>query len=223
MAAVARVCAVAILLLCLLPAVALAQQERFISDELALDLRAGPGNQFRIERMVPAGTRVQVLDQDSGWSQVRLPDGLEGWVLTRLLADQPSARARLTRAQSALESVQQENQELTADLEQAQSRVAELEARLTESEGQREEIEQRMERAEQGLDLYEENEELKKEVIDLQRTIQDLEHERERLRERDDQRWFIVGASVLGAGILTGLILPRLRWRRRSSWSGGGL
>lgn len=223
MPVVARLCAIIVLLFCLLPAIAAAQQERFISDELALDLRAGPGNQFRIERMVEAGTRVQVLEEESGWSRVRLPDGLEGWVLTRLLSDQPSARARLTAAQSAAEDLQRENQELSENLEAARERVEELETRLAESESERQSLAQRMERAEEGLDLYEENEELKKRVIDLQRSIQDLEHERERLRERDDQRWFIVGASVLGAGVLAGLILPRLRWRRRSSWSGGGL
>lgn len=222
MSSVVRWIAVALLVLCLLPAGALAQ-ERYISDELSLDLRAGPGNQYRIERMVPAGTQVQVLEEDSGWSRVRLPDGLEGWVLTRLLSDQPSAQARLSGAQSALEQVQQENSQLSENLEEARARVEELESRLAESESRRQTLEQRMERAEQGLDLYEENETLKKQVIDLEREIQDLEQERDRLRGRDEQRWFIVGAAVLFVGILAGLILPRLRWRRSSGWSGGGL
>ncbi|WP_290651069.1 TIGR04211 family SH3 domain-containing protein [Aquisalimonas sp.] len=198
-------------------------QERYISDELALDLRSGPGNQYRIQRMVPAGTPVEVLGEDSGWTQVRLDNGLEGWVLTRLLSDQPSARARLSRAESALENVQSDNRELETSLAEARERVDELEGRLATSVAERETLEQRIEQAEQGLDLYQENEDLKKQVIDLQRTIQDLEHERERLRERDDQRWFVAGASVLAAGIFAGLILPRLRWRRRSSWSSGRL
>ncbi|MFV8834603.1 TIGR04211 family SH3 domain-containing protein [Aquisalimonas sp.] len=222
MTAAARCIALVAVLLLALPTLAGAQ-DRFITDELGLDLRTGPGNQYRIERMVPAGTRVEVLDEASGWSQVRLPDGLEGWVLTRMLSDQPSARARLSRAESALQSVQQENSELQENLSAAEARVEELEQRLASSEGERETLQQRMEQAEQGLDLYEENEELKKRVIDLRRELQDVEQERERLRDRDDQRWFIVGASVLGAGIIAGLILPHMRWRRRSSWSGGGL
>ncbi|SEO93381.1 TIGR04211 family SH3 domain-containing protein [Aquisalimonas asiatica] len=222
MTAAARCVALVAALLLAIPAMVSAQ-DRFITDELGLDLRTGPGNQYRIERMVPAGTRVEVMDEASGWSQVRLPDGLEGWVLTRMLTDQPSARVRLSRSESALENVQQENSELEESLAAAEARVEELEQRLGTSESERETLEQRMEQAEQGLDLYEENEELKKRVIDLQRELQDVEQERERLRDRDDQRWFIVGASVLGAGILAGLILPHMRWRRRSSWGGGGL
>lgn len=222
MTAAARCVALVAVLLLAVPSLASAQ-DRFITDELGLDLRTGPGNQYRIERMVPAGTRVEVMEEASGWTQVRLPDGLEGWVLTRMLTEQPSARVRLSRAESTLETVQQENSELQENLAVAEDRVQELEERLATSEGERETLEQRMEQAEQGLDLYEENEELKKRAIDLQRELQDVEQERERLRERDDQRWFIVGASVLGAGIIAGLILPHMRWRRRSSWSSGGL
>ncbi|MCH8503771.1 MAG: TIGR04211 family SH3 domain-containing protein [Ectothiorhodospiraceae bacterium] len=211
-----------IVLVLLLPAASWAQT-RYISDELALDMRSGPGNQFRIQQMVPAGTQVQVLDNDSGWSLVRLGEGREGWVLTRLLADQPSARSQLNSAQRNLSQVRDENQELRASLEEALARVDELESGLTDTSSERDRLEQQLEQASRGLQLHSENEELKKEVIDLRREIQDLSHETERLRDRNDQRWFIVGSGVLAFGILMGLILPRIRWRKRNSWGSGSL
>jgi SH3 domain protein len=37
--------------------------------------------------------------------------------------------------------------------------------------------------------------------------------------KRNTQRdWFLIGAGVLFGGILLGLILPRLKLRRRSGW-----
>ncbi len=219
-----RSLSLALLLILLLPGLAMAQQARFISDELALDLRSGPGNQYRILQMVPAGTRVQVLDSDSGWTQVRLGTGMEGWVLSRLLTDQPSARSRLESAERALEEVREENRELSAELEEARTRLGVLEAGLREATDERDEMEQRLARASQGLEYYEDNQELRKQVIDLRREIEDLTHEAERLRGRNDQRWFLVGSAVLGGGILFGLIIPRIRWRReRSGWGSGGL
>ncbi|MFO7858827.1 MAG: TIGR04211 family SH3 domain-containing protein [Ectothiorhodospiraceae bacterium] len=201
-----------------------AQEQRYISDELELDMRSGPGNQYRIQSMLPAGTPVEVLEEDSGWTRVRPPSGDTGWVLTRLLSDERSAQEQLEEALEELESLRSENDELEARAEEAEARVAELEERLADSEDQRQEIAQRMERAEQGLDLYEENEDLKKELVDSERRIQDLEQQRDRLKERDRQHWFLVGAAVVIVGFLAGLILPRLGWRRRSSgWSGGGL
>ena len=54
-----RLCWSALVLLLIaalvVPAVS-AQEQRYISDELALDMRSGPGNQYRIQRMLPAGT-----------------------------------------------------------------------------------------------------------------------------------------------------------------------
>ncbi len=217
-----RVLSAVIALALLLPAASWAQT-RYISDELALDMRSGPGNQYRIQQMVPAGTRVEVLDNDSGWSLVRLGDGREGWVLTRLLADQPSARSQLNSAQRNLSQVREENQQLRASLEEAQQRVQSLESGLTDTSSERDRLEQQLEQASRGLQLHSENEELKKEVIDLRREIQDLSHETERLRDRNDQRWFIVGSGVLAFGILMGLILPRIRWRKRNSWGSGSL
>lgn len=218
-----RFIAVALALVLLVPAIGFAQQTRYISDELALDLRAGPGNQYRIQRMVPAGTRVQVMQEQAGWTRVRLPDGLEGWVLSRLLSGEPSARSQLTAVQRSLGEAREENEQLRAALEQAETRVDELETVLADTSSERDVLEQRVEQASRGLQLHQENEELKKEVIDLRREIQDLSHETERLRDRNDQRWFIVGSGVLGFGILMGLILPRIRWRRRNSWGSGGL
>ncbi len=218
-----RFVAVLFALVLLVPTLGHAQQTRYISDELSLDMRAGPGNQYRIQRMVPAGTRVQVVDQDSGWSRVRLGDGAEGWVLSRLLSGEPSARSQLSGAQSSLAEAQDENSQLRESLAEAETRIDELEAVLAETSSERDTLEQRMEQASRGLQLHEENEELKKEVIDLRREIQDLSQETERLRDSNDQRWFIVGSGVLAFGIIMGLILPRLRVRRRNSWGSGGL
>ncbi len=197
-------------------------QDRFITDQLALDMRAGPGNQYRIERMVPAGTPVSVLDDDSGWSRVRLEDGAEGWVLSRLLADQPSARTRLTAAESALESIRREHGDSSA-LEDARDEVERLTEELDESRTQRQSLRHQLDEASEGLELYEENESLKKQVVDLRREIRDLERERNRLEERTEQRWFLAGGAVLVVGIILGLVLPRLQVQRRRGWSGGGL
>lgn len=207
----------------LLPGLTQAQQTRYISDELALDMRSGPGNQYRIQQMVPAGTPVTALEDSQGWTRVQLSGGREGWVLTRLLTDTPSARSQLDRVQQNASQLQARNEELTVDLEEARQRLSMLETALTETTSERDTLGRQVEQAQQGLQLHDENQEMRKQVIDLQREIQDLTHEIDRLQDRNDQRWFLVGGFVLFFGLLLGLILPKLGWRRRNSWSSGSL
>ena len=54
--------------------------------------------------------------------------------------------------------------------------------------------------------------------MQMEREQQTLAQENETLRDRTARDWFMVGAGVVVLGILIGLILPRLRIRRRSSW-----
>lgn len=69
------------------------------------------------------------------------------------------------------------------------------------------------------------NEELGRQNALLRDRVGDLRHQLEgaeraslEQRSREQRRWFITGAAVLLAGLLLGLLLSRLRLRRRSRW-----
>jgi SH3 domain protein len=38
------------------------------------------------------------------------------------------------------------------------------------------------------------------------------------LKERSERDWFIAGAGVLLGGIIIGLVIPKIRWKRRRGW-----
>ena len=69
------------------------------------------------------------------------------------------------------------------------------------------------------LRITEERNELRQGVADLSRQVATLQQENLDMKNQSTQRWFLIGAGVLGGGILLGLVLPHLRFRRRkTSW-----
>ena len=55
-------------------------------------------------------------------------------------------------------------------------------------------------------------------MVSLERQLQTLQQENEGLKDRTARDWFMVGAAVVLLGIIVGLIIPRIRWRKKSSW-----
>ena len=55
-------------------------------------------------------------------------------------------------------------------------------------------------------------------MVALERSLQTLQQENENLKDRTARDWFMVGAGVVLLGIIVGLIIPRIRWRKKSSW-----
>ena len=72
--------------------------------------------------------------------------------------------------------------------------------------------------ASSALAIDTENKELKTRVVSLERQLQTLQQENEGLKDRTARDWFMVGAAVVLLGIIVGLIIPRIRWRKKSSW-----
>lgn len=58
-----------------------------ISSTELVNVREGPGTTFSAFRALPAGTGVQVISQnpDGTWFNIRMEDGAEGWVSSRLV------------------------------------------------------------------------------------------------------------------------------------------
>lgn len=208
----------------LAPAGPVAAAERYVSDELHITFRRGPGSQYKIYRVLPTGTRVETLPPPEGadyseqtleqWAYVRA-DGQTGWVQERFLMDQRPARLRIGDVEQELAAARSEIEELESQLAAAESDKAGLQEELAAAEERIATLEGELEKAQRGYELVEANEELKERVSKLIERREALKERNRRLQSSDRRDWFLAGAGVLVGGLLLGLILPRLRPRRR--------
>ena len=199
-------------------------ETRYVSDRLDIQMRTGRGTEFRIVRMLPSGTALTVtkVDKDSGYSQVRAPSGVEGWVLSRLLMHGPAARDRLANAEKRLAQLELENRTLSSSqstLNTDKNRTEKARSKLEkENKTLSKDLEDIKRTASSALAIDSENRELKSKIVAYEREAQTLQQENQGLKDRTARDWFMVGAGVILLGIIIGLIIPRIRWRKKSSW-----
>ncbi len=196
----------------------------YVSDRLEIQMRAGKGTQFRILRMLPSGTPLEVLevDQGNGYSRVRAPGGVEGWVLSRYLMKGQAARDRLADAEKQLAQLQLENRKLKTSFSELKDEKGSSDQQRDELDKQNRKIAQELEEirrtASSALAIDSENKDLKGKIVTYERQLQTLQQENEGLKDRTARDWFMVGAGVVILGMIIGLIIPRIRWRKKSSW-----
>ncbi len=196
----------------------------YVSDQLRITLRSGQGNQFQIIRALESGTKLDVTQQtDTGYSQVRLEDGTEGWVRSQYLTKDPIAKDKLDKVELKLEKLEtslvaikkerdalrEENKVLSTEkqqFEKTNSTLSEKIKYVTEIA------------AKPQLELEASNSKLQQANLELEKGLQRLSQENQVLRDRSNREWFIAGAGVLIAGMLLGLIVPKIRWKRKSNW-----
>ena len=78
--------------LALLPLLANAESA-WVRDELRLNVRTGPGVEYRILSVIKTGDQVEVLDGVEEWTKVRYGEAQEGWIPAGYL--QPEQPAQL--------------------------------------------------------------------------------------------------------------------------------
>ncbi|MEE9494384.1 MAG: TIGR04211 family SH3 domain-containing protein [Gammaproteobacteria bacterium] len=195
----------------------------YVSDKLDIVMRTGKGNEFRIKRSLVSGTALEVLETTSdGYTLVTTRKGTEGWVISRYLMKQPAARNRLDNVEQQLTRLQKENNELKkslSEIRQQKGGIDEERSNLNQLNTQLgKELEDLKRTAGNAVNLDQENKHLQTNMVSYERQIQTLQQENVGLRDRTGRDWFMVGAGVIILGIIIGLIIPRIRWRKRSSW-----
>jgi SH3 domain protein len=200
-------------------------QTRYVTDRTIVELRRGPSTEYLILRNLEAGERVEVLEEngEQGYSRVRVADqGTEGWILTRFLMAEPIARERLAVAERNLATARErigtleaQNQDLARDL--AALRTELDDARANHGTASRELADIRTAAA-NVVDIRDQNTRLQQRLVQRDQEVEQLTADNARLGGRNSQNWFVVGAGVLLAGIVVGLVAPTLRRKKRSDW-----
>lgn len=179
-------------------------ETQYVTENLNAYLRRGAGDQFKIAGAIQSGEAVTVLEQQGKYTLIRDNKNREAWILTSELSTTPSSREENPKLKAQV-------QELTLKLNRVdsdwQQRTNEIQRRSKQAE-------------QQSSELLEQNSQLKRELEMTKNKNRDLEAMLDANKREIAIQWFIYGGSVLGVGLLIGLVLPHIlpRRKRRDSW-----
>ena len=202
-----------------------AVEKRYVSDQLRIQLRSGPGNEYRILKSLPSGEHLTYLElsEDKNYTKVSAK-GTEGWVLTRFLSDEPIARERLIIAQRELSNVKSELdtlKEQSNELKKAQSSLSSESSALSrEKEKLEKELTYIKEVSANAIELDSKNTSLTQKNKELEIQLETLTTDNIRLKDDRERTFMIIGGGLIFFGIVLGLAIPAMRGGRKSSgWS----
>lgn len=193
-----------------------------------MPLRGGQSTEYRIlHRAIRTGTRLERLEtnEETGYSRVRMSDGLEGWLQSQYLVEEPVSRDLLEKVQQKLNVLTSSHQKTLNELEELKSGEAGIaEANLSlqsKNDELSEELKSLTNLASNVIAIDEQNQQLLEEHDVLLSDIDDLSVANQSFQDISDQQWFLRGAGIILLGLLIGFWISRKIYNKRSStgWS----
>lgn len=173
----------------------------FVTAGKPVDLRTDLGPSSKSIRMVDGGAEVEEVRRlpKLGFSKIKLASGEIGWIPSiRLSSEAPDPGQLILASQNllGLPVKQLEKEIANTQTELNIVRQASLTARS----------------------MQEEREQLQITARQLQAELEKTRAEKAALNADQKQLWFAMGAGTLLSGIVLGLIIPRMKPKRRNVW-----
>lgn len=211
------------LLLVLGPASAFAAT-MYISDELTVPLRRGPSTGHKIiHAALPSGLALDVLGEDkaAGFTQVRTPNGTEGWLPTQYLVSQPVAKDRLAAATKRVETLEAQLKSTRENYQDVRGARSEIESKANELSKENQKLQTELAEIRRvsatALTQFEENKQLKASNATLTTQVTQLTEEVQDLKRNVMLRWLLSGGALVLIGLAIGAWLKSRP--KRSTWA----
>jgi SH3 domain protein len=193
--------------------------EAYIRDTLYVPLRGGESSEHRIiHRGIKSGTPLERLEtnEQTGYTRVRTGKGLEGWLLTQYLVDEPIASTQLGIVKSELQSLDTKHQQTLLSLKEVKEARKVL---ADQNELLAEDLATITTLSANVVVIDEQNKRLSEERDVLLQKIKNLNEITNALSDDRAQQWFLRGAGVILIGLMFGFWFSRRIYHKR--YSGG--
>jgi len=199
-------------------------QTRYITDDFEIMLRTGPSIQNKIIRPLRSGTPIELLREDSGngHSQVQTRNGEIGYVLTRFISTNPSARSRVQYLQKQVTQLKSDPDQIRSALaesqEQNQNLISENSELTEQLSSTTVELKKIQDVSANAVNISTKNERLEAEVQQLLLQLDDIRIQNEDLKDQSQRLNKLIGGGFVVLGIFLGWILSISGRRSRNSW-----
>jgi len=191
----------------------------YVTDNIKITLRTGPGIDHKIIAMIKPGLELEVIQSANDWSQVRLASGTEGWILSRFITDIRPSRLELAKlekkhgklmAQSVSlfdenKTYKEKNKRLSSELLNCKEMLGNVSKSYETLKSESADF----------LKLQSNYKRTASQLADQNKKAEKLEEELSKLLLQHNIKWFLSGAGVLLMGFLIGFSAKRQR--RKSS------
>jgi SH3 domain protein len=175
--------------------------DKYVTDDVDIYLRRGPGSQYAFSNAVKAGEKVIELEKsvDGKYSRIQLNNGSVAWIETAKLNEQASYKEGFPELEAKFAEYKDKADNADANQQKLVNEYI-----------------QKLQSAEKTIEtLQSKNEVLEQQLKEQGTRIESM------LNQVDDKRldlivtWFTYGGLVAGGGLILGLILPRIIPSRR--------
>lgn len=206
-----------ILMSILLIAATASAESMYVSGEFKTMLRTGPGTSRKILSMLPAGQSVEVIGEEAEWSEIRLPNGKEGWIPTLYLSRETPITIKYQRLEAKYNELVQKNETLDEKLSETSSSSSELGKTLRETQAELKKVKSNYENLKrESADFikfkatFEQNQ---KELKETRTKSEQFESELNRLASSQLIEGFLYGGGLVIIGFIAGFALKKPKRR----------
>ena len=203
---------------------------RYVVDELIITVRSGRTNSHQIVKLLRSGAKIDVLSEleEDGKQYAFIQAGdVTGWVLSQYLSPTKIARDRIETIEANAAKISQQNISLKKQLAELRKENTSLKKQRNKLNDSAQNMDKELSNIKRvtarPLAIQKNNEILRIDLAKKTSEVTLLSAENANLKNRDQRDWFAMGAGVTIGSILFGMMLTRIRWRRRSSWGSGSL
>lgn len=185
----------------------------------------GTSNYTNKIKSLPTGTPLTQLSEQpthNGLVKVKMIDGTEGFIRAKHISKEAPAQDRDDIATKNIAALQNQIAKLEAELKAAKEVITPgttLEQSLAaERDKLSHELSELKRISGSAVQLKNERDELQERFVTVERDLQQIKLENQALQDTANQDWFLYGGILALVGVLLGFILPKISWKRRSSW-----
>ena len=196
----------------------------YVIDEFLVPLRETPCSRCTIvHRGIKTGSKMRLLEVVDGWGHVITARGVEGWMESQYLIDEPIARIKLNQQKKELAALKKRNSDLDKDFQELRAESKALRDQLDSSLGDTETVANELAEiraiSADAITLNQQNEQLVKNNHMLQRENDALKANVDDLQKDKRNESFLYGGLTVFLGAILVILIPKLRGRKRfSEW-----
>jgi len=201
----------------LLTAFTSAAETKYVTDDLTITLRTGPGKDRKIIAFPSAGTPLEVVTPGEEYTEVTTSNGKQGWVLTRFLTGK-------VPAYMVLEGLQRKYDQTVEKYEDLKKRASSLNTESKGLSGELSETQKALEKltvehetlkseSKEFLKLKAKYEKAVKDAAEARAKAEKVDKELQQLYSSEINTGLLYGGGLIVLGFITGFIVKRPKRR----------